>query len=79
MKLRKGISKGAQLFRDERIIIKKTYEEAFEEFILSAKIKGRSEDTIRTYTHHCKYFIEFIGKNFMCSEITLNTLQSEFV
>jgi integrase/recombinase XerD len=74
--LKKGISKGPQLFKNETQIIKKTYEEAFEEYILSAKIKGRSEETIRTYKHHSNYFIQFIGDNTNCSEITLDTLES---
>lgn len=74
--MKKGISKGSQLFKKEKQIIKKTYEEAFEEYLLSAKIRGRSEETMRTYKHHSNYFIQFIGVNTNCSEISLETLES---
>jgi integrase/recombinase XerD len=76
LRLKKGISKGSQLFKNEAHIIKKTYEEAFEEYILSVKVKGRSEETISTYKHHSNYFIQFIGANTNCSDITLDTLES---
>lgn len=74
--MKKGISKGSQLFKNQTQIIKKTYEEAFEEYILSAKVKGRSEETIRTYKHHSNYFIQFIGANTDCRKITLDTLEA---
>ncbi len=76
LKLKKGISKGVQLFKNNSQEIKKTYVEAYEEYILSAKFKGRSEDTIRTYKYHSRYFIEVLGANTNCREITLNTIEA---
>jgi integrase/recombinase XerD len=74
--LRKGVSKGQQLFKNETQIIKKTFEEVVEEYLLSAKVKGRAEDTIKTYIHHTNYFIKFIGTNTNCRDITLKTMES---
>ena len=76
MTLRKGISKGSQMFRNERQIIKKTYEEAFKEYMITAKVRGLAEDTIKTYYHHHKYFTEFIGKDKNCGDIDVKTMES---
>ncbi|MCB2312284.1 tyrosine-type recombinase/integrase [Clostridium tagluense] len=74
--MKKGISKGQQMFKNEGKIIKKTYQESFEEYIDTAKIRGLSEDTIRTYYHHHKYFTEFIGKNKNCGDLDVKTVES---
>lgn len=76
MKLKKGVSKGQQLFKNESQIIKKTYQEAFEEYITTAKVRGLAEDTIRTYYHHHKYFTEFLGSNKNCSGLDYKTIES---
>jgi integrase/recombinase XerD len=76
MKLKKGISKGQQLFKNESQIIKKTYQQAFEEYVATAKIRGLAEDTIKTYYHHHKYFCEFLGKNKNCSSLDVKTVES---
>lgn len=76
MKLKKGISKGQQMFKNEGKIIKKSYQEAFDEYIVKANIRGLSKETISTYNHHHKYFTEFLGDIKNCSEITLSTLES---
>lgn len=72
--MRKGDIKGGQLFKQKQEI-KKTYMELFEEFMLSIKIKGRSEYTLRSYKHHNKYFCEFLGANTLCCDITERTLE----
>lgn len=76
LKLKKGISKGQQMFKNEAQIIKKTYEEAFNEYIVNAKIRGLSDETIRTYQHHNKYFVDFIGKDKNCSSLDAETVTS---
>ncbi|NMM65453.1 tyrosine-type recombinase/integrase [Clostridium sp. P21] len=76
MKLKKGISKGQQLFKNGNQIVKKTYKEAFEEYIAIAKLKGLAEDTINTYRHHNKYFCEFLGKNKTCSGLDAKMVES---
>lgn len=55
MKLKKGISKGQQMFKNEGKIIKKSYQESFDEYIVKANIRGLSKETISTYNHHHKY------------------------
>jgi len=76
MKLKKGVSKGQQLFKNESQIIKKTYQEAFEEYITTAKIRGLAEDTIKTYYHHNKYFSDFLGKDKNCSSLEVKIIES---
>lgn len=74
--MKKGISKGQQMFKNEGKIIKKSYQESFGEYILKANIRGLSKETINTYTHHHKYFNEFLGEIKNCSDITLETVES---
>lgn len=76
LKLKKGISKGQQLFKNDAQKVKKTYEEAFNEYIANAKIRGLSNDTIRTYKHHNNYFMEFIGKDKVCGSIDVKIVTS---
>lgn len=39
------------------------------------KIKGRAEQTIKSYHYHNKYFMKFLEKDVYCDEITLGTLE----
>jgi integrase/recombinase XerD len=72
--VKRGEVKGTQLFK-QRQECKKTFKELFEEFILSVKVKGRSEFTIRSYHYHNKYFMGFIGENTLINTITQQTLE----
>lgn len=72
--MRRGDIKGTQLFK-ERTDNKKTYRELFAEFMLSIKVKGRSEYTLRSYKYHNKYFSEFLGADTLCRDITESTLE----
>lgn len=68
MTMKKGITKGAQQFRSEQRRTDKTFDEAYLEYMQTLKIKGRAEETIRTYENHKKYFTRFIGNNIMSDE-----------
>ncbi|MBW9155463.1 phage integrase SAM-like domain-containing protein [Clostridium sp. FP2] len=70
-----GEVKGTQLFK-QRQECKKTYKELFEELVLSAKIKGRSKYTLKSYHYHNKYFMQFIGENTLCNIINQQTLEN---
>ncbi|WP_097028068.1 tyrosine-type recombinase/integrase [Clostridium peptidivorans] len=72
--MRRGEVKGTQLFKQKQEI-RKTFKELFEEFLLSIKVKGRSEYTIRSYKYHCKYFMEFLGEDTLCSTINESTFE----
>lgn len=72
--MQKGDIKGGQLFK-QKPEVKKTYKELFEEFMISIRIKGRSEYTLRSYKHHNKYFCEFLGSDILCCDITESTLE----
>ncbi|SFN72053.1 tyrosine-type recombinase/integrase [Proteiniclasticum ruminis] len=72
--MKKGVSKGNQLFKSTNQMPNKSFDEAHEEYINNLKIIGRSEETIRTYNHHKKYFLNFLGGNVKCSEINEETL-----
>lgn len=76
MILKKGISKGQQMFKNEGKIIKKTYQESFDEYIVKANIRGLSKETISTYHHHHKYFISFLGDIKNCRDITLKIVEA---
>lgn len=47
----------------------KSYQELFKDYMKVCKIRNLSPVTIRTYYNHHKYFINFVGKELMCSEI----------
>ena len=47
--------------------------ELFQEFYLNIQIRGRAEDTLRTYKYHHGYFMKFTGENAFCDEINLET------
>jgi len=79
MILKKGISKGQQMFKNEVEIIKKSYQEAFDEYIVKANVRGLSKETISTYNHQHKYFTSFLGDIKNCGDITLETLESYVV
>jgi len=78
LKVKYGEVKGAQLFK-QRQECKKTYEELYKEFQLSIKIKGRSKYTLKSYHYHNKYFMQFIGKNTLCSTINQKTLENYII
>ncbi len=53
-----------------------TYKKLFEEFYNSLQIRGRAEQTLISYKYHSKYFVEFIGEEVYCDEITVETLEN---
>ena len=55
--------------------INKTFEELGEEFIRHSEVKGLSEWTIKSYKHHTKYFMEFIGEGIMCKDVNLSLIE----
>lgn len=55
---------------------RKKYSELYEQFIQQLKIKGRSEQTIQSYYYHNKYFMQFLGGDIYCDEITSSTLET---
>ena len=57
--MQRGTVKGTRLFGN-RTYSKVPYEQLFEEFIRASEIKGRAEETLRTYRNHHKYFMEFL-------------------
>lgn len=59
--------------------VRKKYSEIYEEYVKQAKIKGRAEMTLQSYHYHNKYFLEFVGKDAFCDEITLSTLEDYIV
>ncbi|TJX14540.1 hypothetical protein E9840_05565 [Tissierella creatinini] len=52
----------------------KLFRELTEEFIRQAEIKNLSEWTIKSYTYHTQYFIDFAGHELMCKEISMEYL-----
>ena len=53
----------------------KTYSELFAEYMRQLQIKGRAEQTLKSYSYHSKYFIEFLGSDVYCKDITSKTLE----
>ncbi len=77
--MQKGDFRGKRLFKQKnnKSLL---YETLFEQFYNSAVIKGRAEDTLKTYKHHNKYFIDFLcyktGTNKpTCEIITIDTIE----
>ncbi|QAA31173.1 tyrosine-type recombinase/integrase [Clostridium manihotivorum] len=80
--MQKGDFRGTRLFKQkgkESVL----YETLFEQFYKSAEIKGRAVDTLRTYRHHNKYFLEFLcyktGKNNPTCEIIDFELMEDYI
>lgn len=67
--MKKGVSKGNQLSKASTQVTHKLFDEAYEEYVTTLKILGRSDETIRTYNYHKKYFLNFIGGDVKCNEI----------
>lgn len=67
--------------RDFKIKVKerKLYSKLFQEFYRSMEIKGRSEETLKTYIYHNRYFTKFLKLNYgdevFCNEINLETFE----
>ncbi len=74
--MRKGEVKGRVLFSNIEDV-KKSYDELFAEFINSLRIKGRAEQTIKSYYHHNNYFKRFLKEKNLkyCNEISGKTLE----
>lgn len=74
----KGDIKGTRVFK-KNTRKKILYDDLFKEFYRSMEIKGRAEDTLKTYKHHNKYFTEFLkinyGDNVCCDVISLETFE----
>ena len=52
----------------------KTVKEAYDLFIRSRLVMNVSDDTIRFYNVSCKWFLEYVGENELCKNITHNTV-----
>jgi integrase/recombinase XerD len=79
LNVKRGEVKGRQQF-NEKADNSKAYKELFEEFMLSTKLKGRSEYTMKSYQYHSKYFTEFLkatnqGSNTLCRDINEKMLE----
>lgn len=72
--MRRGDIKGTQQFK-KNSSESKTFQQLFDEFYLSLQVRGRAEDTLRSYKYHVKYFMDFLGKETYCQDITLKTLE----
>lgn len=44
--MKKGVSKGNQLFKASTQVTHKSFDEAYEEYVTTLKILGRSDETI---------------------------------
>jgi len=77
--VKRGEVIGKQKFSNLNKIIKKTYSELKGEYINQLEIKGRSEYTIRSCKYHSKYFLDFLGKDIDCNEITEQTLEDYII
>lgn len=66
--MRKGEIKTTRLFT-KNIDNTKTFNQLVDEFLKVVKVLGRSEFTIKSYSYHAKYFIQFIGDDFLCKNI----------
>lgn len=75
LEVKRGDVVGSQQFRKKFNKERKKYSEVYDQFIQQLKIKGRAEQTIKSYHYHNKYFMKFLGENIYCDEITLTTLE----
>lgn len=66
--------KQKRLFSEKKVT-RKTFEELLEEYLRYSKALNRSEYTIKAYKYHSKYFLEFIGKNFLCEDIDIHLIE----
>lgn len=73
--MKRGEVVGTRQFGKKLNNQRKKYSELYNEFIQQLKIKGRAEQTLTSYHYHNKYFMEFLGKDVYCNEITLSTLE----
>ncbi|WP_411682454.1 tyrosine-type recombinase/integrase [Clostridium thailandense] len=73
--MKRGEIVGGRQFGKKLNKERKKYREVYEQFIQQLKIRGRAEQTIRSYHYHNKYFMEFLGEDIYCDEITLSTLE----
>ena len=76
--MQKGDFRGARLFkpRSRETVL---YETLFEQFYKSAEIKGRAVDTLRTYKHHNKYFLDFLCYKTESNSTTCDIISLELV
>lgn len=54
----------------------KGYQELFEEYIRYCKMQKLSPDTIQTYYHHHRYFLNFTGNDLQCADIDQNLIDA---
>lgn len=71
----RGDIKGGQQFK-KRKEDNKLYSELFNEFYLKLEIAGRSKYTLKSYKHHSKYFIDYLGGDISCSKINQETINN---
>jgi len=74
--VKRGEVVGTRQFGKKSNKERKKYSEVYQQFIQQLKIKGRSEQTFQSYHYHNKYFMEFLGEDIFCDEITLSTLET---
>lgn len=77
--MRKGEIVGKQKVGKVTMGTRKTYSELFGEFINQLKIKGRAEQTLTSYKYHNKYFLDFLGEDIYCDNITLGIIEDYIV
>lgn len=77
--MKRGEVVGKQKFNNLNKVSKKTYSEVMKEYLNQLKIKGRSIYTIRSCKYHSRYFLEFLGKDVYCYNITEKTLEDYIV
>lgn len=73
--MKRGEIVGKQKFNNLNKVIQKTYSQLENEYLNQLIIKGRSEYTIRSCKYHSKYFLEYLGRDINCTEITQKTLE----
>lgn len=54
----------------------KTYKELLEEYLIKLETENRSKFTIKSYKQMNTRFIKFIGEDFLCKDITYETLEN---
>lgn len=73
--MKRGEVVGSRQFGKKLNNKRKKYSEVYKQFVQQLKIKGRAEQTIRSYHYHNKYFMQFLGGDIYCDEITESTLE----
>jgi hypothetical protein len=57
----------------------KIFKQLSEEYIRQAEIKNMAKATIKSYRYIAWYFANFIGKGFLCKDITLQLVEDYLI